>query len=164
MKFNSRRMKYYESNPFRNSEEESFVKDIKLQKRKEKANKEARISKYIKKGYKLAIDIVNTYCSFGCFKYEDPSSITILKFDEDNYEVRSNSGLLTEEETNKTFVDYDDLINYINQFYDYDIIEEHYKNEEKNMMDVISDNTIRTLRADNVYIVNTGEIYFDTDM
>lgn len=164
MKFNSRRMKYYESNPFRNSEEESFVKDIKQQKRKEKINKEARISKYIKKGYKLAIDIVNTYCSFGCFKYEDPSSITILKFDEDNYEVRSNSGLLTEEETNKTFVDYDDLINYINQFYDYDIIEEHYKNEEKNMMDIISDNTIRTLRTDNMYIDNTGEIYFDTEM
>ncbi len=164
MKFNSRRMKYYESNPFRNSEEESFVKDIKLQKKKEKVNKEARMSKYIKKGYKLAIDIINTYCSFGCFKYEDPSSITILKFDEDNYEVRSNSGLLTEEETNKTFVDYDDLINYINQFYDYDIIEEHYKNEEKNMMDVISDNAIRTLRTDNMYINNTGEIYFDTDM
>lgn len=164
MKFNSRRMKYYESNPFRNSEEESFVKDIKQQKRKEKINKEARISKYIKKGYKLAIDIMNTYCSFGCFKYEDPSSITILKFDEDNYEVRSNSGLLIEEETNKTFVDYDDLINYINQFYDYDIIEEHYKNEEKNMMDIISDNTIRTLRTDNMYIDNTGEIYFDTEM
>jgi hypothetical protein len=157
-------MKYYESNPFRNFEEESFVKDIKQQKRKEKANKEARISKYTKKGYKLAIDIVNTYCSFGCFKYEDPSSITILKFDEDNYEVRSNSGLLTEEETNKTFVDYDDLINYINQFYDYNIIEEHYKEEEKNMMDIISDNTIRTLRTDNVYIDNTGEMYFDTEM
>lgn len=164
MKFNSRRMKYYESNPFRNFEEESFVKDIKQQKRKEKMNKKVRISKYTKKGYKLAIDIVNTYCSFGCFKYEDPSSITILKFDEDNYEVRSNSGLLTEEETNKTFVDYDDLINYINQFYDYDIIEEHYKEEEKNMMDIISDNTIRTLRTDNVYIDNTGEMYFDTEM
>ena len=164
MKFNSRRMKYYESNPFRNFEEESFVKDIKQQKRKEKMNKKARISKYAKKGYKLAIDIVNTYCSFGCFKYEDPSSITILKFDEDNYEVRSNSGLLTEEETNKTFVDYDDLINYINQFYDYNIIEEHYKEEEKNMMDIISDNTIRTLRTDNVYIDNTGEMYFDTEM
>lgn len=164
MKFNSRRMKYYESNPFRNFEEESFVKDIKQQKRKEKMNKKARISKYTKKGYKLAIDIVNTYCSFGCFKYEDPSSITILKFDEDNYEVRSNSGLLTEEETNKTFVDYDDLINYINQFYDYNIIEEHYKEEEKNMMDIISDNTIRTLRTDNVYIDNTGEMYFDTEM
>lgn len=164
MKFNSRRMKYYESNPFRNFEEESFVKDIKQQKRKEKVNKKARISKYTKKGYKLAIDIVNTYCSFGCFKYEDPSSITILKFDEDNYEIRSNSGLLTEEETNKTFVDYDDLINYINQFYDYDIIEEHYKEEEKNMMDIISDNTIRTLRTDNVYIDNTGEMYFDTEM
>lgn len=164
MKFNSRRMKYYESNPFRNSEEESFVKDIKQQKRKEKANKEARISKYTKKGYKLAIDIVNTYCSFGCFKYEDPSSITILKFDEDNYEVRSNSGLLTEEETNKTFVDYDDLINYINQFYDYNVIEEHYKNKEKDTMDVISDNAIRTLRTNNVYIDNTGEMYFDTGM
>lgn len=164
MKFNSRRMKYYESNPFRNFEEESFVKDIKQQKRKEKVNKKARISKYTKKGYKLAIDIVNTYCSFGCFKYEDPSSITILKFDEDNYEIRSNSGLLTEEETNKTFVDYDDLINYINQFYDYDIIEEHYKEEEKNMMDIISDNTILTLRTDNVYIDNTGEMYFDTEM
>ena len=75
---------------------------------------------------------MNAWCWCGCFKYEDPSSITILKFDEDNYEVRSNSGLLTEEETNKTFADYDDLINYINQFYDYNIIEEHYKNEEKN--------------------------------
>jgi len=157
-------MKYYESNPFRNFEEESFVKDIKQQKRKEKMNKEARISKYTKKGYKLAIDIVNTYCSFGCFKYEDPSSITILKFDEDNYEVRSNSGLLTEEETNKTFVDYDDLINYINQFYDYNIIEEHYKEEEKNMMDIISDNTIRTLRIDNMHIDATGRMYFDTEM
>ena len=131
MKFNSRRMKYYEGNPFRDPEENSFIKDVKQQKREEKMSREIRINKYIKKGYKLAIDIMNTYCLFGCFKYEDPSSITILKFDEDNYEVRSNSGLLTEEETNKTFVDYDDLIKYINQFYDYDIIEEHYKNEEK---------------------------------
>lgn len=131
MKFNSRRMKYYEGNPFRDPEENSFIKDVKQQKREEKMSREIRINKYIKKGYKLAIDIMNAYCLFGCFKYEDPSSITILKFDEDNYEVRSNSGLLTEEETNKTFVDYDDLIKYINQFYDYDIIEEHYKNEEK---------------------------------
>ena len=61
-------------------------------------------------------------------------------------------------------MDYDDLINYINQFYDYNIIEEHYKNEEKDMMDVISDNAIRTLRTDNMYIDNTGEMYFDTDM
>ena len=131
MKFNSRRMKYYEGNPFRDPEENSFIKDVKQQKREEKMSREIRINKYIKKGYKLAIDIMNAYCLFGCFKYEDPSSITILKFDEDNYEVRSNSGLLTGEETNKTFVDYDDLIKYINQFYDYDIIEEHYKNEEK---------------------------------
>lgn len=132
MKFNSRRMKYYEGNPFRSPEEDKFIKDVKQQKREEKIKQEIRISKYVKKGYKLAIDIMNAFCLFGCFKYEDPSSITILKFDEDNYEVRSNSGLLTEEETSKTFVDYDDLIKYINQFYDYDIIEEHYKNEEKN--------------------------------
>lgn len=131
MKFNSRRMKYYEGNPFRDPEENSFIKDIKQQKREEKINREIRISKYVKKGYKLAIDIMNAYCLFGCFKYEDPSSITILKFDEDNYEVRSSNGLLTEEETSKTFVDYDDLIKYINQFYDYNAIEEHYKNEEK---------------------------------
>lgn len=131
MKFNSKKLKYYEGNPFRDPDGDKFIKNIKQQKREEKINRELRISKYIKKRYKLAIDVMNFYCLFGCFKYEDPSSIIILKFDEDNYEIRSDSGLLTEEETSKKFTDYDDLIEYVNQFYDYDMIEEHYKNKEE---------------------------------
>ena len=36
MKFNSKRLKYYEANPFRDEIEEKFVKNIKQQKKKTK--------------------------------------------------------------------------------------------------------------------------------
>ena len=67
-------------------------------------------------------------------------------------------------------MNYDDLINYINQFYDYNIIEEHYKDEQKNVPGIILNmldtptNTTQELRIDNMHIDATGRIWFDTEM
>ena len=130
MKFNSKRLKYYEANPFRDEIEEKFVKNIKQQKKKEKNKKEIALSNYEKKDYRLAIDIVTACCDYGVLIYEDPSSIAIFKVNENSYGIRCDNGLLTEDEIARSFENYDDLIDYINQFYDYNALEEHYKNKQ----------------------------------
>ena len=123
LKFNSNNptRNKYEYNPFRNPNDEKFSK-----KRKQEKKKKKDLVKYCKesnKSYDLAIRMVKEK---KYFSYKDASSIRIIK-ENNQYIVICDSGLTNENEKERVFDNYDDVIDFINRFYDYNQIEKHYK-------------------------------------
>ena len=123
LKFNSNNptRNKYEYNPFRNPNDEKFIKTKKQEKKKKK-----NLVKYCKesnKSYDLAIRMVKEK---KYFSYKDASSIRIIK-ENNQYIVICDSGLTNENEKERVFDNYDDVIDFINRFYDYNQIEKHYK-------------------------------------
>ena len=123
LKFNSNNptRNKYEYNPFRNPNDEKFLKLKKQEKKKKKD-----LVKYCKesnKSYDLAIRMVKEK---KYFSYKDASSIRIIK-ENNQYIVICDSGLTNENEKERVFDNYDDVIDFINRFYNYNEIEKHYK-------------------------------------
>ena len=123
LKFNSNNptRNKYEYNPFRNPNDEKFLKT-----KKQEMKKKKNLVKYCKesnKSYDLAIRMVKEK---KYFSYKDASSIRIIK-ENNQYIVICDSGLTNENEKERVFDNYDDVIDFINRFYDYNQIEKHYK-------------------------------------
>lgn len=123
LKFNSNNptRNKYEYNPFRNPNDEKFLKLKKQEKKKKKD-----LVKYYKesnKSYDLAIRMIKEK---EYYSYKDASTIRIVK-ENNQYIVICNSGLTNENEKERVFDKYYEVIDFINLFYDYDQIEKHYK-------------------------------------
>ena len=123
LKFNSNNptRNKYEYNPFRNPNDEKFSK-----KRKQEKKKKKDLVKYYEesnKSYDLAIRMIKEK---KYYSYKDASSIRIIK-ENNQYIVICDSGLTNESEKERVFDNYDDVIDFINRFYDYNQIEKHYK-------------------------------------
>ena len=123
LKFNSNNptRNKYEYNPFRNPNDEKFLKTKKQEKKKKKD-----LVKYYEesnKSYDLAIRMIKEK---NYYSYKDVSSIRIIK-ENNQYIVICDSGLTNENEKERVFDNYDDVIDFINRFYDYNQIEKHYK-------------------------------------
>ena len=123
LKFNSNNptRNKYEYNPFRNPNDEQFSK-----KRKQEKKKKKDLVKYYEesnKSYDLAIRMIKEK---KYYSYKDASSIRIVK-ENNQYIVICDSGLTKENEKERVFDNYDDVIDFINRFYNYNQIEKHYK-------------------------------------
>ena len=123
LKFNSNNptRNKYEYNPFRNPNDEKFSKLKKQEKKKKKD-----LVKYYEesnKSYDLAIRMIKEK---EYYSYKDASSIRIVK-ENNQYIVICDSGLTKESEKERVFDNYDDVIDFINLFYNYNQIEKHYK-------------------------------------
>ena len=123
LKFNSNNptRNKYEYNPFRNPNDEKFSK-----KRKQEKKKKKDLVKYYEesnKSYDLAIRMIKEK---EYYSYKDASSIRIVK-ENNQYIVICDSGLTKESEKERVFDNYDDVIDFINLFYNYNQIEKHYK-------------------------------------
>lgn len=122
--FNSNRNKYYESNPLTKNQNNKFNKDMQKQAREKKNEKKNYVKAYKKKGYELASLLAQSKSNIS---YTDDSGIMIIKED-DLYIVECANGTLDDEEkVRKVFSEYNEVIDYLNEFYDYEKIEEHYK-------------------------------------
>lgn len=151
MMFNSSKNKYYESNPLTKNKNNKFNKDMQKQKRQTKNERKNYKKAYKKKGYKLALYFIQLKDA----KYVDDSGIVILK-ENDLYIVECADGLDNEEKISKVFVEYNEVIDYLNEFYDYKKIEEHYKMHPHKLH---SRSIIVTRTAGARTIINDGRIY-----
>ena len=158
LKFNSNNptRNKYEYNPFRNPNDEKFLKTKKQEKKKKKD-----LVKYCKesnKSYDLAIRMVKEK---EYYSYKDASSIRIIK-ENNQYIVICDSGLTNENEKERVFDNYDDVIDFINRFYDYNQIEKHYKEFIKSTIPretlVINNNTIIGVMSAIDYVYNNNII------
>ena len=132
--FNSGRNKYYESNPLTKNKNNRFNKDMQKQIRQAKNEQKNYKKAYKKKGYELALLLIQ---SKNNISYTDDSGIMIIKED-DLYIVECVNGTLDDEEkVRKVFSEYNEVVNYLNEFYDYEKIEEHYKTRVRNTYNVI---------------------------
>lgn len=132
--FNSGRNKYYESNPLTKNKNNKFNKDMQKQIRQAKNEKKNYEKAYKKKGYELALLLIR---SKNNASYTDDSGIMIIKED-DLYIVECANGTLDDEEkVRKVFSEYNEVIDYLNEFYDYEKIEEHYKTCVKNIYNTV---------------------------
>ena len=75
----------------------------------------------LKEEYKLAPFLIKSKKVM----YIDDSGISISK-DDNLYTVECTDGLEDEEKTKKTFAEYNEVIDYLNEFYDYEKMEEHF--------------------------------------
>lgn len=123
LKFNSNNptRNKYEYNPFRNPNDEKFLK-IKKQEKKKKKD----LVKYYKESNKLYDLAIRMIKEKEYYSYKDASSIRIVK-ENNQYIVICDSGLTNENEKERVFDNYDDVIDFINRFYSYNQIEKHYK-------------------------------------
>lgn len=137
--FNSSRNKYYESNPLTKNQNNKFNKDMQKQAREKKNEKKNYVKAYKKKGYELAPLLIQSKSNIS---YTDDSGIMIIKED-DLYVVECANGTLDDEEkVRKAFSEYNEVIDYLNEFYDYEKIEEHYKTRVGTVYNVTIDYTI----------------------
>ena len=158
LKFNSNNptRNKYEYNPFRNPNDEKFLKT----KKQEKKKKKDFIKHYEEsnKLYDLAIRMVKEK---KYFSYKDASSIRIIK-ENNQYIVICDSGLTKESEKERVFDNYDDVIDFINRFYDYNQIEKHYKEFIKSTIPretlVINKDTIIGVMSAIDYVYNNNII------
>ena len=131
LKFNSNNptRNKYEYNPFRNPNDEKFSK-----KRKQEKKKKKDLVKYYEESNKLYDLAIRMIKEKEQYSYKDASSIRIVK-ENNQYIVICDSGLTNENEKERVFDNYDDVIDFINRFYDYNQIEKHYKEFiESNML------------------------------
>ena len=158
MKFNSNNptRNKYEYNPFRNPNDEKFLKLKKQEKKKKKD-----LVKYYEesnKSYDLAIRMIKEK---KYYSYKDASSIRIIK-ENNQYIVICDSGLTNENEKERVFDNYDDVIDFINRFYDYNQIEKHYKEFIKSTIPretlVINNDTIIGVMSAIDYVYNNNII------
>ena len=123
LKFNSNNptRNKYEYNPFRNHNDEKFSK-----KRKQEKKKKKDLVKYYEESNKLYDLAIRMIKEKEYYSYKDASSIRIVK-ENNQYIVICDSGLTNENEKERVFDNYNDVIDFINRFYDYNQIEKHYK-------------------------------------
>ena len=123
LKFNSNNptRNKYEYNPFRNPNDEKFSKLKKQEKKKKKD-----LVKYYEESNKLYDLAIRMIKEKEYYSYKDASSIRIVK-ENNQYIVICDSGLTKESEKERVFDNYDDVIDFINLFYNYNQIEKHYK-------------------------------------
>ena len=158
LKFNSNNptRNKYEYNPFRNPNDEKFSKKRKQEKKKKKDL--VKYCKESKKSYDLAIRMVKEK---EYYSYKDASSIRIVK-ENNQYIVICDSGLTKESEKERVFDNYDDVIDFINRFYDYNQIEKHYKEFIKSTIPketlVINNGTIIGIMSAIDYVYNNNII------
>lgn len=127
--FNSSRNKYYESNPLTKNKNNQFNKNMQKQIRQAKNEQKNYEKAYKKKGYELALLLIRSKSNAS---YTDDSGIMIIK-EGDLYVIECANGTLEDEEkVRKVFSEYNEVVNYLNEFYDYEKIEEHYKTRIKN--------------------------------
>ena len=132
--FNSGRNKYYESNPLTKNKNNRFNKDIQKQIRQTKNEQKNYKKMYKKKEYELALLLIQSKSNMS---YTDDSGIMIIKED-DLYIVECANGTLEDEKkVRKAFSEYNEVVNYLNEFYDYEKIEQHYKTRVKHMYNVV---------------------------
>ena len=158
LKFNSNNptRNKYEYNPFRNPNDEKFSK-----KRKQEKKKKKDLVKYYEesnKSYDLAIRMIKEK---EYYSYKDASSIRIVK-ENNQYIVICDSGLTKESEKERVFDNYDDVIDFINLFYNYNQIEKHYKEFIKSTIPretlVINNGTIIGIMSAIDYVYNNNII------
>ena len=123
LKFNSNNptRNKYEYNPFRNPNDEKFSK-----KRRQEKKKKKDLVKYYKESNKLYDLAIRMIKEKEYYSYKDASTIRIIK-ENNQYIVICDSGLTNENEKERVFDKYYEVIDFINLFYDYDQIEKHYK-------------------------------------
>ena len=155
LKFNSNNptRNKYEYNPFRNPNDEKFSK-----KRKQKKKDLVKYYEESNKLYDLAIRMIKEK---KYYSYKDASSIRIIK-ENNQYIVICDSGLTNENEKERVFDNYDDVIDFINRFYNYNQIEKHYKEFIKSTIPketlVINNNTIIGVMSAIDYVYNNNII------
>lgn len=140
--FNSSKNKYYEPNPFTKNKNNKFNKDMQKQIRQAKNEKKNYKKTYKKKGYELALLLIQ---SKNNVSYTDDSGIIIIK-ENDLYIVECANGTLDDEEkVRKVFSEYNEVIDYLNKFYNYEKIEEHYKTCVNNIYNTVVKNIYNTV-------------------
>lgn len=127
--FNSNKNKYYEPNPLTKNKNNKFNKDMQKRTRQIKNEKKDYKKAYKKKGYKLALFLVESERVM----YIDDSGISILKED-GLYIVECADGLDNERKTRKAFAEYNEVIDYLNEFYNYEKMEEHFIKHIKHLI------------------------------